>query len=138
MKIKMMKSLLLTFLFILPIAINAQQNKDFEAEIYLKKSIKKRKAGNVLALTGGGLVLTGLVFSALGPDDNQYLPTNVVVGGSMITLGILSALTSIPFYISSNHNKKKYLEISPTATILPKNSGIQNENYALVGIEINF
>lgn len=60
-----MKSLLLTLLFILPIAINAQQNKDFEAEIYLKKSIKKRKAGNVLALTGGGLVLTGLVFSAV-------------------------------------------------------------------------
>ncbi len=135
----MMKFLLLLLFFTISIATNAQQNQESDATLYLRKSINKKKTGNILLISGGGLILTGIVVSASGDQNtNEFLPRNLLIGGSLLSVGILSALTSIPFYISANHNKKKYLQISPTATILPKNSDIQNENYALVGIEINF
>ncbi|MFC6267690.1 hypothetical protein [Frigoriflavimonas asaccharolytica] len=133
-----MKTLIFIVILLLPTFIFSQQNNNSEAENYLKKSNSKRKTANILAISGGGLLLTGIVVSASNQHNQEFLPTNLVVGGSLITLGVLSALTSIPFYISSNHNTKKYLKIVPSAKLIPKNELNHNTNYAVIGINLNF
>lgn len=134
-----MKNILLTLLFIFPITAFAQQNNDVELNQYLQKSNSKRKTGNVLLITGGGLILTGFVVATTGEQNSGYFfSTNQLIGGSMITFGVLSSLVSVPFYISAGHSKRKYLKLTPSASIIPSNTMNDNQNYTVVGLKLNF
>lgn len=132
-----MKYLLLIFLFVLPITANSQNN-DSEINYYFQKSNSKRKTGNALLITGGGLILTGFLVASSGNNGGYFFSPNQIAGAGILSLGVLSALVSVPFYISAHHNKNKYLRISPTAEISHLNLVNQNENYALVGLKFNF
>ena len=134
-----MKNLLFTLLFILPTFVNAQETKQTEINQYLRKANNKRKTGNVLLITGSGLFLTGFVIASTGKNDKSwFISERELAGASLSSLGIISALTSVPFYISAHHNRKKSLNVSPTTGIIRSNSINERRNYASVGIDINF
>ena len=133
-----MKILLITLLLLLPVVTFAQQNQNLETERYLKKSISNRKTGNVFMITGGGLIVAGLIVGSIDDKSNAFISGNAIIGSGLIVIGIISGITAIPFYIASNHNKKKYLRITPTAAILPVITGTENTNHAMIGLEFTF
>lgn len=132
-----MKNLLLIFLFVLPLKFIAQQNNDSEINYYLQKSNTKRKTANALLITGGGLMLTGILVGSSGNQNNTwFFSPNQIAGAGIFTLGVLSSLVSVPFYLSAHHNKNQSLKITPSAMII--NSNPQNKNYAALGLKITF
>ena len=135
-----MKNLLLTLLFIFPITAIAQQNNDVEISQYLQKSIAQSKTGNILLITGGGLIATGVLVAISGEKKggHYFFSNNDAIGGSIATLGVLSALVSIPIHISSGHNKRKYLKLTPSAAMISSNSFNEKQNYAVVGLKVTF
>ena len=135
-----MKNLFLILLFIVPLTATAQQHKNSEINYYLQKSVSKKKTGNALLLSGTGLILTGIVVGTTAGKQNNalFFSSNQIAGAGIFSLGVFSALTSIPFYISANHNKKKSLKISPTTEIIQTNSISEPKNYASAGLKITF
>ncbi|MBF8457045.1 hypothetical protein IV494_07600 [Kaistella sp. G5-32] len=134
-----MKNLPFVLLFILPTVMNAQETKQSEINQYLKKANTKKKTANILLITGGGLLLTGIVVSATAQHKNSMLISDRDLAGLGLSgLGILSAVASVPFYISAKNNKNKSLQISPTTGILRSNSITEPKNYATVGLNFNF
>lgn len=134
-----MKNLLLSLLFILPLTINAQKDNTDDLNRYLRKSTNQKKTANVLLITGGGLMVTGLLVGNSGNQDGSYFfSENQLAGFGLFSLGVISSVISVPFYISAHHNKRKLMKLSPAVSILPSNSLILKENYALVGMKINF
>lgn len=132
-----MKNLILILLFILPIFTIAQQNNDLEINHYLQKSNSKRKTGNALLITGGGLILTGIVVGSSGNQNGVlFFSPNQIAGAGIFSLGILSSLVSVPFYISAHYNKKKSYTISPSTEVIRVHS--KSENYAVLGMKISF
>lgn len=85
-------------------------------EDYLRKSKVQKKTARILSIGGAGLVAAALIIprGELVKDgfcffvwcDDEYKNDNLK-GGLFIT-GAISMLGSIPFYISSNKNKKRY------------------------------
>mgnify|MGYP006054449811 CR=1 FL=1 len=67
-----MKNLLLTLLFIFPITAIAQQKNDLEISQYLQKSKTQSKTGNILLITGGGLIATGVLVAISGEKKGGY------------------------------------------------------------------
>ena len=132
-----MKNLILALIFILPLTITAQQNNVPEIDLYMNKANKQRKTGNILLISGGGLIVTGLIVGTSG-DGKGFIDANALAGSGIFLLGGLSALTSIPFYISANNNRKKSLKFTPVIGILETKSGLIPQNYAMAGIKINF
>lgn len=81
---------------------------------FLNKSKKQKKTANILLAGGGGLVVAAFVFPRGGMDSPPagsfiYFTTykNDGLKGGLLVAGVLSMLTSIPFYISSAGNKRK-------------------------------
>jgi hypothetical protein len=83
-------------------------------EKYLKKSENKKQAAQILLISGTALTIGG-VFVASNKSDNFFITLgNVLIGGFMMTVGIISDLVSIPFFIRSATLKKKAATISLT------------------------
>lgn len=134
-----MKHLLLAFLFALPLTMNGQQNNSTEINEYLEKSNRQRKTGNVLLITGGTLILSGVIVGVTGNKNRSFIISQSdIAGASLVTLGLLSGLTSVPFYISANSNKKKSLKISPSTAFIPVHSMNSQQIYPVVGINLDF
>lgn len=112
-----------------------QQNQTNEINRYLQKSNNKRKTANVLLITGGALILTAI---AVGNSGNQngtwFFTTNQLVGGAIFPLGTLSAVASVPFYISAGNNRSKSRKISPEIG----NFKTTENNYVTAGLKIQF
>lgn len=134
-----MKHLLLAVLFLLPFTFNAQKSNTDDLNRYLRKSTNQKKTANILLLTGGGLMVTGLLVGNSGNEEGTYFfSENQIVGFGVFSVGVLTSLISVPFYISAHHNKKKLMKLSPAVGITSSNSVIVKENYALVGMKVNF
>jgi hypothetical protein len=81
-------------------------------ENYLKKSERKKQAAQILLISGTALTIGG-VFVASGKTDNFWSALgNLIIGGFMVSVGIISDLVSIPFFIRSSALKKKAASIS--------------------------
>lgn len=117
------------------IYLKAQENTpQNEADKYLQKSIKQRKTANILAITGGGIFVTGLIITGSSKGElGQSLS-----GLAISSLGVITSFSSIPFYISSNSNNKKYLKIKPSIGFLTPNYPSSGKNYNTIGIGLEF
>lgn len=83
-------------------------------EKYLKKSENKKQAAQILVISGTALTIGG-VFVAADKSDNFWSALgNLLLGGFMVSVGIISDLVSIPFFIRSATLKKKAASISLT------------------------
>lgn len=127
-----------TFILVLTLLFSAnlcsqEQNSPTEINRYLQKSNNRKKTANVLAITGGALVITCFIVAA--SDNNDFLISSQEFTGIGISvLGIISGITSVPFYISAGHNKSKSRKISPQMGSFktPEN------NYVTAGLKIEF
>ena len=134
-----MKNLLLILLIILPISLTAQLNDAVQIDYYLKKSISKKKTANVLLFTGGGLLLTGVIVASTAEENGGFfIPETHLAGLGIATLGVLSSLTSIPFYISASHHKNKSLKIFPAISHFQSDSLDPTKQYGMIGVKVNF
>ena len=80
---------------------------------YLDKSRKQRTAGWIML--GGGVALTGVGIAAGVAQSLDYVLGNEKSrnSGSVIaSVGLLSALGSIPVFISASKNKRKAAEVA--------------------------
>ena len=127
--------LLLTLLFSANLISQNQNNTD-AINRYLQKSNTKKKTANALLLTGTGLILTGVVIASTGNKNNgvMFFSPTQIAGFGISTLGVFSALTSVPFYISAAHNKSKYRKISPQLGSFNANEN----NYFTAGVKLEF
>jgi hypothetical protein len=82
-------------------------------EGYLTKSKNQKTTawvllgGGIVLGTVGGIILSQNTFHPLGGDNSGF------AGGSvLLTVGVLSTLGSILFFISSSHNARRAAEIS--------------------------
>lgn len=74
-------------------------------ESYLNKSKNQRKVAWILLGAGTALaVVGGIGFDSTWDDSDSYSTTDIF--GFVLTAGIIADLVSIPFFISSHHNKK--------------------------------
>ena len=110
-----------------------EESKNQEVNRYLQKSVRQKKTANILMITGGVLIISGII--TISSDDKKgFLSSEQVIGGSLVTLGAVSVLTSIPFYISAGINKSKYRKFSPQLGSFktPEN------NYLTAGVKFEF
>ena len=126
--------LILTLLFSANFFSQERNNND-EINRYLQKSHSKRKTANVLLITGGALILTGVIVATTGNQDGGwFFSPSQLVGASVFSLGTFSVVASIPFYISAGHNKSKSRKISPQIG----NFKTSENNYVTAGLKMEF
>ena len=118
----MYKLTVLTIALSITLNISAQKNTTTERKLnpqdYSQKSTRQKRTGNILLITGAGLVVAGAVIprgdliesSGICVDgsylcsktyENTGIKTGIIVGG------VASALASIPFYIAAKKNRKR-------------------------------
>lgn len=102
-------------------------------DFYKEREHKQKKTGYILLAAGGGAMLTGILIAASSNDLDR-----IGSGGLVMTAGILSTLTSVPFFIIASGNKKKAEFLLSTGNLglqgLPK----YQSSYAAVGFKISF
>ena len=124
---------LIAFFFLTAKLCGQLQDKNLRVNQYLQKSLRQKKTANILALSGGALFVSGLIVT--GTDDNKFLISSQQLAGLGISaLGVLAAVSSIPFYISANRNESKSLKITPTAASF---STTENR-YISAGLTVEF
>jgi hypothetical protein len=121
----MKKIIISVLMLIIAIATFSQQTKSsmtLTKQDYLQKSNNKKKVGWIMFGGGTTLLLTGIIISRgeiihesfWGPDYK-----NDGIKGTFYFCGTLSMLGSIPFFISSHHNKKKAASLSFKNEMVP-------------------
>jgi len=128
----------IVFLFIALIVVGSsfsqQDNSSpaFTNQDYLQKSKNRKKVAWIMLGGGATLILTGIIIpkgevvnGGIWVPDYQKEFKNDGIKGDFYFFGTLSMLGSIPFFISSHHNKKKAMSLSfknKTVPQLTKNS----------------
>lgn len=116
-----------------------------ESKYYYEKGCKQRKTGRILAIwVPAGCIVTGAVIGGIVAISGMEKPGTAIGGGAAIGAvfgGGVSALASIPFFISGKHKKEnayqvynEYCASKPTATLSfgPATKGIG------MGVYLNF
>jgi hypothetical protein len=88
-----------------PAQVN-NRDSTYRSDYYLMKSITQKRTGFSLLGVGAGLMAIGAIVSATADHD---LDEDAMAGALLIAAGGLSVIASIPFFISSNTNKKRSL-----------------------------
>ena len=90
-----------------------------EREYYLKKSHNKSTTAQVL-LVGGTALIVGGVFIAKPKGDNFMADLlSLLLGGVIISAGIIADIVSIPFFISASKYKRKAAAVSVLPSVMP-------------------
>ena len=108
-----MRVLLTIFLLLSVMTLSAQGTKETK-EYYLNKSKNQKTAGYILAGGGAALIISGII---VGNGDNNNDPNELDFGPNfdaglwLVGGGLVSALASIPLFISSGNNARKAASI---------------------------
>jgi hypothetical protein len=103
-----MKKNLSAILFLLFTLSAFSQNKANNKDYYLRKSKNQKTVFYVFAGTGAGLIITGIVLSAVHNDpDTQYFTGGFLAAGGFGALAI-----SVPFFVASIKNKHRAVSLS--------------------------
>ena len=134
-----MKIYITWFALIISIGLNAQISETTRQnpsnDFLLHKAERQKKTGNILAITGVASIATGFIITSTADDGGWFFSEGQLIGASIFTFGVLSGLASIPFYISCQHNKKKYYKLIPSTGNV---SSLENKNYKTVGLSLEF
>lgn len=79
---------------------------------YLRKSRNQRTTGFILLGVGAGLALTGAIIFNSSKDDIDQVLVETTSGAGLVTVGMISGVASIPFFIMSASNNKKAKTLS--------------------------
>ena len=99
------------------------QTSAFTKEYYLEKSKKQKKTAWIMLGGGAALAIIGAANFSSSWDSGSNSETDV--SGFVFLGGMLSALISIPIFISSgvNHNKAVRLGLESQSLLLPVDGG---------------
>ncbi len=100
------------------------------SEYYLKRSKRFNQIGWTLISTGALISAASLL---LIPREGNSYPSPDALRTFFALIGTLPIITSIPFFISANHNKKISISLQKTSLHLPN----QNINESF-GFSLNF
>ncbi len=91
------------------ILYNSLFSQTKSGEYFLDRSKKQQKIAWILLGTGAAAITTGILIEApeRGTGNSQSF-----TGGLIVVGGILSSLTSVPFFISSAKNKRRAISLS--------------------------
>jgi hypothetical protein len=82
-------------------------------EFYLNKSKNQKTAAWILLGAGTAFAVVGVIgFESTWDDSDSDSYSTTDIFGFVLTAGIISDLVSIPFFISSHHNKKHASSLS--------------------------
>ena len=111
-----MKKIIVSILLLaMSISLIAQQlpAPDYKLrDEYLKKSKRQKTTANIMLLAGGASVAAGTIMfmnNGLAADGSE---DKMLGGVGLATVGVLSMVGSIPFYIISGNNKRKAMEFT--------------------------
>lgn len=110
-------------------------------DYYLTKSKNQKTIGWILAGSGAGLIVAGLI---VGDQDNSSndlsldFGPNFDVGLWLVGGGIAAGLASIPFFISSRKNARKAASIglSNQKIVMPQGSAFTTKMQPTVSLKI--
>ena len=134
-----MKIIFISFIvFLLSMQVKGQQNDTVKYsspgalhDKYMEKSTRKKTVGWILLGSGAVMTLGALAFgNVISFDDEPE------TGLPFFYLGIASALTSFPFFISAARNKKKAMLALKRASVTWGNLIFYRCNYTVLALSI--
>ena len=132
-KFLMKNSLIILLLLFGANLYSQEETKNYEVQEYINKSVKQKKTANILLLSGATIGVIGFIISNTD-DSKSIISGNQLLAGTFVTLGGVSMLTSIPFYISSSKNKSKSQKIKPEMGRFKTN----DTHYFTAGLKLEF
>jgi hypothetical protein len=137
-----MKKIMTCFLLLsIPATSFCQKINDSVAVVqtdYLTKS-KNQKTG-AWVLLGGGTALIGAGF-LIGDSKNSTFD-DAAMGAFLGAIGVLSAIVSIPLFITSGKNKRKAMNSSTFIKMesipLPHSGSFIQDRYPVFSLSVNF
>lgn len=105
-----MKKLLLIFILAMIFfeGYSQTEKQELSKDYYLQKSKKQETAGWVLLGAGGAMGIGGVLIANLG----DLLSADFEAGAILLSMGVVSGLASIPFFIGSVSNYRKTARLS--------------------------
>lgn len=107
-------------------------------EFYLRKSKRQKTTGWILLGSGVTLITSGILIASHEEGGVEAAIPFVFISGP----GIVSSLVSIPFFISSAHNKKRAAALSPTVDLQQApgnwNKGLAYKSFPAFGAKLQF
>ncbi len=111
---------------------------------YWEKSIRQKKTAKILSYTSGGLIVSGIVVGKIVSDNEKEGLLKglkgAVIGGSIIAVGVLTGLASVPFWASSSKNTGRAEKLKNKISIYPvfQQNQFNQEKYVGMGLCIAF
>lgn len=133
-----MKITITIFFFTLFFISSYCQTKMIEEKYYLHKSKNQKRTGYVLLGTGAALVLTGSIVQNKSFKANGTFLNFDGLGYQFA--GLITMLSSIPFFAWSSKNKRKSISITliNQKHLIPKSSNIALKSRPALALKINF
>mgnify|MGYP003624610739 FL=1 len=105
-----MKTIRLLLALLLVSSVLVGQTKEFSKDYFLQKS-KKQKTTAWILLGGGTAIAVG-GFAAFDSSWDSGSASTTDIAGVIGTVGLLTSLASIPYFISAGKNKKTAMSIT--------------------------
>ncbi len=119
-----MKTIRLLLALLLVSSVLVGQTKEFSKDYFLQKSKKQKTAAWILL--GGGTAMAAGGFTIFDPSWDSGSDSTTDIAGVIGTVGFLTSLASIPYFISAGKNKKTAMSI----TFNYKPGYLSNDNLA--------
>ena len=86
---------------------------------YLKKSRNQKTAAWIILGGGGVFILSGLLVNTNDTQSYTPAPTVTVTGTSLIAVGVLAEIASIPLFMAASKNKKRAMSLGIKNQFIP-------------------
>lgn len=105
-----MKTIRLLLALLLVSSVLVGQTKEFSKDYFLQKSKKQKTAAWILL--GGGTAMAVGGFATFDSSWDSGSDSTTDIAGVIGTVGFLTSLASIPYFISAGKNKKTAMSIT--------------------------
>tara|TARA_R110000796_G_scaffold1336_2_gene5356 strand:- start:72724 stop:73125 length:402 start_codon:yes stop_codon:yes gene_type:complete len=105
-----MKTIRLLLALLLVSSVLVGQTKEFSKDYFLQKSKKQKTAAWILL--GGGTAMAVGGFATFDSSWDSGSASTTDIAGIIGTVGFLTGLASIPYFISAGKNKKTAMSIT--------------------------
>ena len=105
-----MKTIRLLLALLLVSSVLVGQTKEFSKDYFLQKSKKQKTAAWILL--GGGTAMAAGGFATFDSSWDRGSASSTDIAGIIGTVGFLTGLASIPYFISAGKNKKTAMSIT--------------------------
>lgn len=111
---------------------------------YLEKSIRQKRTAKILSYTSGGLIVSGIVVgNIISHNERKGLIDGleeVIIGGGIVVVGVLTGLVSVPFWVASSKNAERAEKLKNKISFYPilQRNSFDQKKYAGIGFCVVF